>query len=304
MSWNKHDSCLYKLPITHQNKGEQHNIKIAGFDMDSTLILSNCGYKYAKGRSDWIFAYPNIVEKIQQLYKDGYIIVIFSNRKGPPWSYLPAQNRVDDIEKIIQVPLYCFFATKTDNYRKPNTNMMLLFCYLLQIKSFNENSFYCGDASGYTSKIRWFQWTDVDSKFSKNCGLTYKEPQEIFDEFNSPNISENTKLIITIGQMGSGWEVNKPMIGQIVSLNEKRDLIILDDSIVPSLNKNKECIYYVLGMHPTQDERLKIIQKFGINETQVEYHLYCRPPYDNLLSDLHYCNLFEYPSNGKVVRIN
>ncbi len=88
MAWNKHEGCTYYTP-----KGAtafpDGTCSLAGFDLDSTLILSDKGDKYSKGITDWVWAYPDIPKTLTAIKAAGYTIVIFSNRKGPPWENIP-----------------------------------------------------------------------------------------------------------------------------------------------------------------------------------------------------------------------
>jgi DNA 3'-phosphatase len=296
MPWQKYESVLYKIP---QLPADKKLNKIAAFDLDSTLILDDRGAKYATSRKGFVYAYPNVQEKLIQLYKEGFIIVIFSNRRGAPWSYKPVQERIDDIEASLGMPIFCFFATKNDEYRKPKPGMMMLLNKIINIEQYHPDSFYCGDAVGPTSSNRWFWWSDADSGFATNVGLPFRDPTQVFEQFPVPVIPNNISIVITIGQDGSGWDVNLPSIGQAIDFGD-RILVPLDDNLTISkevFENQKPRIYYVLGSHPTEAERLNIIRKLGGNPETTAFHVYMKPSYDEVKFSKIYSETLQLPKS-------
>ena len=55
--------------------------KIAGYDLDGTLIETASGRKFAKDSKDWKLM-PKVVDKLQSLHRDGYKIAILTNQLG------------------------------------------------------------------------------------------------------------------------------------------------------------------------------------------------------------------------------
>ena len=53
--------------------------KIASFDLDSTLIRTKSGNVFPKNEHDWILK-ENVKEKLQELNKNNYQIIIFTNQ--------------------------------------------------------------------------------------------------------------------------------------------------------------------------------------------------------------------------------
>lgn len=197
MNWQKYESVYYRLPLNTQ-KLPSH-IALAGFDLDSTLIISDKGERYAI--KSWLWAYDKVPETLMNIYEKGYTLIIFSNRKN---GYL-IENTMDIIEQIInltKLPIYAFLATAEDEYRKPNIGMLNLFKQLTNVSILDPLSFYCGDAAGSEAIIPAFRWSDADINFAKNVNLKFYLPTEIFPTF-SPTVPSNIKLMIT---MGHGWE--------------------------------------------------------------------------------------------------
>ena len=85
------NSCIIGESFTHVRE------KIAGFDMDCTLINTKSGAKFAKNAEDWVYWDKSVPHKLKELYENGYKIVIFTNQKGISTGNAKAQ----DIKKKI-----------------------------------------------------------------------------------------------------------------------------------------------------------------------------------------------------------
>ena len=132
--------------------------KIAAFDLDGTLIETASGRRFASDYTDWKLM-SHVKNKLEQLYKIGYKIVIFSNQGGIPRGKPPKEEftkKMLSIAKTMGVPILVLAASGQDINRKPCIGM---WHYLLD----NENdrivpnvscSFYVGDAAG-----RLADWT-------------------------------------------------------------------------------------------------------------------------------------------------
>lgn len=259
--WTQYESCLYYKPSSFDIKDGK--CKLASFDLDSTLILSDRGEKYSKGTNDWVWAYPNVASLLQGYVREGWTVAIFSNRKVPPWELRASKIRMEQMMKQLGISMWIFFSTKADKYRKPEIGMMNLFCSLASIREWDPSSFYCGDAYGPESKISWNQWSDADKVFSSRIGLPFYEPHILFDDW-SVVIPEGIDLIYTVGVKSSGWDQFTPYIGQYVPIDKKRSLYIVSDA-KQSFNgpeHKSKVITVVLGTHPTEAHRDLIKEKY------------------------------------------
>lgn len=58
-------------------------VKVAGFDMDGTWIETKSGKRFAVDVNDWKWFHPTLVRaKLEELVREGYEIVLFSNQNG------------------------------------------------------------------------------------------------------------------------------------------------------------------------------------------------------------------------------
>jgi bifunctional polynucleotide phosphatase/kinase len=58
---------------------KNESVKIAGFDMDHTLIEPKSNKKFGTGPTDWKFWDNSVKTKLSELHKEGFKIVIFTN---------------------------------------------------------------------------------------------------------------------------------------------------------------------------------------------------------------------------------
>ena len=296
MTWKQKDTCMY-----HEGPKCKHIEKLACFDWDGTLSLSPRGEQSASySGGTYILAYKDTIEKLKDFHKKGYIIIIFSNRKGQPWERPTIKSYLISFMERCGFNMWIFLAIggkKTDLYRKPNTGMMSLFISLSGVTNYGNDSFYCGDASGETSTNEWFKWRDSDRKFANEVKLVFYEPTDIFVQWVVPAvINPNIKLIITCGQLYSGWHVNIKHLGTAIDLKDGRSLIITSpgSTIATPINGTTP-IYYYLGSNPTKQCRLNIMSHFNIQECDVDIHMYFRGSSVKKLESKDYITKFQLP---------
>ena len=200
--------------------------KIAGFDLDYTLIKTKSGKLFPIDKDDWELLYSEItIEKIRNIAKT-HDIVIFTNQKKYTDEFI---EKLDNIKKLFNINMIFLVSKKNGYYRKPMIGMWnLLQENILKISEVNINdSFYCGDAAG-----RDKDFAASDLMFANNLGITFYTPEQLFlgkDEkltFKYPDYSKyignkkfNLKLqgskemIIMIGYPGSGKSYISSQIG-------------------------------------------------------------------------------------------
>jgi bifunctional polynucleotide phosphatase/kinase len=148
-------------------------------DLDGTIIRPLDGRKRARRNDpdDWEWAFPTVVERIAELHRDGFGIIIVSNQKhsldNSAW-----HKKANRVIAELAVPLEIYAATAEDRYRKPRTGIINL---ILGTDGPNFSmglpmgSFFCGDAAG-----RKGDFADTDRKFALNAALPFYTPEELF----------------------------------------------------------------------------------------------------------------------------
>lgn len=88
-AWKVLHGSMYVLDARSESQQQKQSspstgkIKIAGFDMDGTLIVTKSGKRFAKDAEDWKwFDAKRVPEKLAQLVEDGFELVLFSNQNG------------------------------------------------------------------------------------------------------------------------------------------------------------------------------------------------------------------------------
>lgn len=182
-------------------------LKVAAFDLDSTLIATSSGKKHAGSAMDWRWWEPRVPARLRELYEEGYRVVILSNQAGltlhaDPKSKAPKAGlakRVSDFKQKcnailnnLDLPVTIYAATAKDIYRKPRTGMWNELCDDYDIPTAEvdlASSFFVGDAGG---RVAWLgkgqdgvsavakDFSCSDRNFAHNVGIDYKTPEEYF----------------------------------------------------------------------------------------------------------------------------
>jgi len=104
--------------------------KIAAFDLDGTLIVTQSGRKIPVNEKDWKFFSNEVTTYIDELSDSGFKIVIFSNQIGVGRNIINEnvfKKKVEDVLRVLKVPVQIFVSTQHDIYRKPAPGMWNIF---------------------------------------------------------------------------------------------------------------------------------------------------------------------------------
>lgn len=184
----------------------KEQIKIASFDLDSTLIKTKSGNVFPLSLDDWIPLYSNIKSKLLKLIELGYYIVIFTNQKKlNDKSVILFSNKIKSIMSFLGIHnnKYAYYISYGSNkFRKPMTGMFDTFLHTNNISSIHKNSFYCGDAGGrvFIGSNRKKDHSITDYYFALNIKLKFKFPEDIFSQpidqyyIDDPYISKSLLL--------------------------------------------------------------------------------------------------------------
>lgn len=235
----KWDAVANGKLVIYSSAGLMASSKIAGYDMDGTIITTKSGNVFPKNTTDWRIIYPEVPEKLQKLHKDGFKICFFTNQAGIARGKIKLDDfkvKIKDIVKKLSVPVQVFIAIGNGHYRKPMTGMWE---HLKAEMNSNvpvklERSFFVGDAAGRpeTGKGVTKQRKDhslADRLFAANIGISFFTPEAHFlnrrtEEWNRPDFepgnifddvpqfepddvqfdTSKCEMIIVVGLPGSG----------------------------------------------------------------------------------------------------
>lgn len=202
--WKKEDTLLFLDLHSADEYIKNHEttiakaVKVAGFDMDDTLVMSKTGKVFAEGRHDWRFLHNEVAPRLRQLHQQGYRIVIFTNQSGigkKGWDEGKAneiRGKIVDIGNALSIPISAWVSTSEDKYRKPGLGMWEHYLKSLPFPIDIPNSFYCGDAAGrniLTLASRKKDFSCSDRKFALNAKIRFVTPEEYFAG-HAPNPNE------------------------------------------------------------------------------------------------------------------
>jgi len=180
-------------------KVENGKVKVAFFDADSTLRVSRSGSVSANSVDDVIIL-PNVIDKLESLTRDGYLIAIVSNQGGVSAGIITMEtadgalrNTINQIEQgsnIVKIHSYDFAeGRKGDSFRKPNTGMGDALAKNLAKMNLSidwENSFMVGD-SLYKKGVDLtpaakpgIHFSNSDRKFAENLKIPFYDPVDYF----------------------------------------------------------------------------------------------------------------------------
>ena len=219
LKWISNDYIIYSENIVSYVSDKA---KVAGFDLDHTLIKPNGARTHPKDAADYEYVFPSIIEKMQKLHYEGFSILIFSNQSDLNKKPDRKEIVLSRIERLYlevfdkyHIPIQVFISVGRDFCRKPNTGMLDFFLKLHNVK-LDKASFYAGDAAGRTkTSTAKKDFSCSDRMFAANCKMKFMTPEQFFEEddhrsFIMDNIAK-TKFMSdnnaeTMEQAIMGWK--------------------------------------------------------------------------------------------------
>ena len=186
MKFNRENTMIYFL--SDKTKSLKKDNKLASFDLDHTLIKPKDNRVHPKSIDDFELLYNNTIEKIKELNKQKYNIVIFSNQSDllsieKQEKKKIVLGRIEQLVKLLGFEIDIFISTQKNIYRKPNLGMLNFFIEKTNIKLDYKNSFYVGDAAGrLKTKTNKKDFSCSDRMFALNANLKFYTPEEFFIE--------------------------------------------------------------------------------------------------------------------------
>lgn len=190
----------WKNGVVQKDKNEK--IKVAAFDLDSTLITTKSRATFPKQASDWKFLYGKVKSELEKLSRSGYLIVVFTNQGGVSTKRITdafVKQRVNQIVKKLCIDnVLVYVATMKNQYRKPDIGMwekLVDDCGGIEMLDMKE-SFYVGDAAGRPARRGISKdFADSDYRFGINAGLKFWTPEQYFHEGDKEDQKEGNVVL-------------------------------------------------------------------------------------------------------------
>ncbi|CAK5117890.1 unnamed protein product [Meloidogyne enterolobii] len=216
-------------------QGILHRSKIAGFDMDGTLIKTKSGRVFPLNNDDWQFWSRGTIGRLRRCHEEGFKLCIFTNQMGIQKKHVDAAGfkiKIQNICTAVGVPIQVFVSIGTPNFRKPYTGMWdkLVESENGSIGIEKSESFYVGDAAGRTKNNNRpkSDHSCVDRLFAMNLGLKFYTPEQFFFPSNS-QIEEDFLLpkFNSLEMMENSSNLNEFEPENVKIPNSSQELILL-----------------------------------------------------------------------------
>jgi bifunctional polynucleotide phosphatase/kinase len=197
MKWKiKNDAYIYGKTDYYKCKNNI-DVRLALFDLDSTLITTKSGNVFPKYYDDLKLLFKNTQKSLENISSltSNYQIIIISNQGGIKNSDIKLEKmkkRIEYLEELLEnIPFQIYIANHDNVYRKPYPTFYNIIKNYYQKKScLIKNSFYCGDACGrptdFSSSDYFFYLNTDDIKI-------FYTPEEYF--LDKVNNFDHNKLI-------------------------------------------------------------------------------------------------------------
>ena len=201
MSWKRTESLLF---LSHDSYEPTDCIKIAGFDIDGTVIRTKSGKTFAVDTvNDWELWCSSVKEKLNSLVALQYTIVFFTNQGGILKGKLTEedfQTKIYHVTERLGITRHVTVVAslRNDVYRKPHTGMWQFVCETVLSGQHVDPSasFYVGDAAGRPKRgKRKRDFSACDIQFAHNLDLMFHTPDAFFlgADDNDTSIGFNPK---------------------------------------------------------------------------------------------------------------
>lgn len=179
---NEPPHVIYKVA----SGGLSPGAKVACFALEGTLVVYRKNTEYPIDEHDWKWSGPGVPNKLKELHKQGFQLVVFTNQgsiKGALQGKGAAKitDRIDEIIGDLALPVTVYIATdKSDhNVYKPATGMwdFMVAHHMGGQGPDTEASCYVGDAAGLEGDSG-----DSDKQFAAAVGVAFHAAAIFFGE--------------------------------------------------------------------------------------------------------------------------
>ena len=298
------DNIIYK--INPSLKG-----KVAFFDLDHTLIKPLHGRIHAKSGEDVTLWDQSVPEKILELYKNKYKLVIVTNQSN----LLQDENKmkifkgkIEFLKKNLYFEKFNLIASiKKDDCRKPNLG---LYNFLIDKKNINidlSKSFMVGDAAGRIEVKKQLlgkpntikkDFACNDRMWAANLGIKFMTPDQFF--LGKPErkfIMERKSYNLFLDQ-----ENNKKKLDKVLKQIKKYSVIMLHAP--PAAGKSTLSKFLALDGYQiiNQDTLGTKIKCGSLMKKMLEKDSHQKIVLDNTNSKVAYRNSFTNYLNSKEIK--
>ena len=232
LEWKEEGQLKPGIPelIYLDGKDALHSSKVAGFDIDWTIIKTKSGKKFPTGQSDWTFLYDSVPKKLRELHDAGTKVIFYTNQGGIEKGKQDTKSllaKIEDIINAVGIPIQVFVSTGNTHYRKPSTAMWDFMVSRCNggLKVDPTISLYVGDAAGRPKSWAPGKPKDFsagDRMFAANVGCQFATPEEYF-------LGEKPSAVFNWG-----------------SFDIKKFMSTAEDSSIPSkLHSDVSCLYII-----------------------------------------------------------
>lgn len=172
-------------------------LKVAAFDLDSTLVVPRSGKRFSGARNDWKWWDEAVPARLREAREQGYALVVFTNQAGIEAKKTRLGDvcgKLEDLCDEVGAPMLAFVSAAKNHGRKPSTHMWQQLLDALfgddgddtadERAGVAGRSFYVGDAAGRAkgwAKGKPRDHSCSDRKFAANARLgAFHTPEEYF----------------------------------------------------------------------------------------------------------------------------
>ncbi|RDW56367.1 hypothetical protein BP5796_13242 [Coleophoma crateriformis] len=161
----------------------QTPLKIAIFDLDSTLITTANGNLHALSPTDWKWWHPSVPNVLRSTVNCNQELVIVTNQDRlttadgaeAAESFL-FKEKMDAVCHELGIKITIYAACANDRYRKPRMGVWDVMAKDFGFgKGVNVEAYLVGDGAGRKS-----DHSDSDVHFAENLGIDFSTPEEFF----------------------------------------------------------------------------------------------------------------------------
>ncbi len=235
---------------------------------------------------------PNRKEILNNISKN-YQIVIFTSLISKNINFI-----IKKIERFFYLigMKFVVMCSLTQISKKPNKYLFDCYKKFINNKVVPKLSFYCGDSIG-----RIEDYSDMDIKFSKNLGMKFYSPEEIFGKIELYP-KENIELVLIMGMPGSGNKKISNKFKNYIKINYN-DMKNEDLKKIKNILDKKSVVIY--NITPNKETRkkfttIKNVEKRLIYVSKDGRHMNQNKKNPKTLNDYHcYFNNFDYPNKDE-----